>query len=73
MRDDARYKSRRGGGEDNVIDIEKKKNMIRPKVIGKEGEVRPTAGESKRGDKNNKSLIPGSRSFLENIESFVKS
>lgn len=41
-------------------------------MIGKKGEVKPTTREYQEGDKDNETLIPGSRSLFETIESFTK-
>lgn len=45
--------------------------MIRSRMISKERAVRVTAGETERGDKHNKSLIPGTRILFKAIESFA--
>jgi hypothetical protein len=66
--DDALKEGRRGGGEDDVVDVQQQAGKTTTLLVHKEGDVGGRRSEPKLADVRGKTLVPRPRSLLQTIE-----
>jgi len=66
--DDALKEGRRGGGEDDVVDVQQQVGKTSTLFVHKEGDVGGRRSEPKLANVRGKTLVPRPRSLLQTIE-----
>ena len=66
--DDLPKKSRSGGRDDHIVNVQKKNGHGRASTKNEEGRVGPCRCEVDRGDEPSEALIPGTRCLLQPVE-----